>query len=94
MHLTGTVDGIEISFDFIPPNTFRGVVPKKLNGRYIISLQLADEAGNKTSNSDIYMYLDFQKMKFKILDKYKIVENGVNMGYMECTPQYSYREVM
>ena len=94
MRLKGYVDGVEVSFTFIPPNTFQGVVPKKLNGRYIVQLQLVDEAGNETNNADVYMFIDFQKMQFKVLEKYKYVENGVNMGYMECTPQYSYREVM
>lgn len=68
MKLIGYLDGVEISFDFYPPNNFKAIIPKSVKGSYIIQLKAIDEAGNETNQSDIYMFIDFQKVIFKELD--------------------------
>lgn len=94
MRLAGYVDGIEIAFDFYPPNTYKAIIPKKLNGRYIVQLKAVDEAGNETNLSENYMYIDFQQMIFKILDdKFKFNVDDNNLAYMEVKNIYNSREV-
>lgn len=90
LKLIGYVDGIEISFDFYPPNIFKGIIPKKLNGRYIVQLKAIDEAGNETNTAEVYVYIDFKKMIFKVLDenyKFNIDNNG--LGYIEVKDTYN-----
>ena len=81
MRLIGYVDGIEVCFDFYPPNIYKAIIPKRLNGRYIVQLTAVDEAGNETNVTDIYMYISFQEMEFKVLDekfKFNIDENKLS----------------
>ena len=94
MQLVGCVDGIEISFDFYPPNFYRAIIPKRLNGRYIVQLKAIDEAGNEASTADVYMYIDFQQMTFKTLgDKFKFNIDDNDLGYVEIKNIYNSREL-
>lgn len=68
MRLIGYIEGVEVKFDFYPPNKFIGIIPKKLDGKYIAQFILYDDAGNQTSLSTILIYIDFNKMDFKILN--------------------------
>jgi hypothetical protein len=80
MRLVGYVDGVEVKFDFTPPNTFTAIIPKQLDGIYILQLHAIDESGNQTNYSNIFVNIDFQKMSFRVLDEnypYKIDENEI-----------------
>jgi hypothetical protein len=67
MRLIGKVNGVDISFDFYPPNQFRGEVPKNLTGAYIVQLQAVDDGGNTTEYSSIIIKIDFDSFKIEIL---------------------------
>lgn len=94
MKLVGYVDGIEISFNFCTPNIYKAVIPKKLNGKYIVQLKVIDDAGNETNSAGNYMYIDFQQMIFKVLgDNFKFNIDNNNLGYVEVNNIYNSREV-
>lgn len=94
MRLVGYVDGVEISFNFYPPNVYKVAIPKKLSGRYIVQLKAIDDAGNEAGTAGIYACIDFQKMTFNILDeKYKSKIRDINFGYMENGSDYFAREL-
>jgi hypothetical protein len=67
MKLIGRVNGVEISFDFYPPNQFRGEVPKNLTGVYVVQLQAVDDGGNTAEYSNIIIKIDFDSFKIEIL---------------------------
>lgn len=69
MKLKGYIDGVEVSFDFYPPNLWKAIIPRKLTGTYILQLKVIDSAGNETNFSDLFICIDFRNMKFEILGK-------------------------
>lgn len=95
MKLIGQVNGVEISFDFCPPNSFNAVIPSGLNGTCIIQLKAVDDAGNETNQAGIYMLVDFQKMTFKKLDSNYVnkYENS-KFSRMTVSSNYSYKELV
>lgn len=94
MKLIGYVDGIEVNFDFYPPNIYKAIIAKRLNGRYIVQLKALDDAGNETSSTDTYMYIDFQQMIFKVLgDKFKFNIDYNNLEYEEIKNIYNSKEI-
>lgn len=94
MRLIGYIDGIEVSFDFYPPNIYRAIIPKRLNGRYIVQLKAIDQAGNETNTSDIYMYIDLKQMIFNVLeDKFKFNIDNNGLGYVEVNNIYNSKEI-
>lgn len=93
MKLSGFLNGVEITFDFIPPNSFVGVIPKQLNGKYIVQMSVVDDAGNVTNYSNIFVLIDFSSLTFKVLDKqHPFVQNGENFGYFEKESKFSSQE--
>lgn len=103
MKLVGYVDGVEVSFSFYPPNTFKAIIPKRLNGKYIVELKAIDDAGNENGETSIYMYIDFQSMHFKILNEkymFNIDENNTKFieveniyDSIECINEFSFKEI-
>lgn len=67
MQLIGYIDGIEVNFDFIPPDKFTAEIPKKMSGVYIVELHAIDAAGNTSSYSNIFIKIDFQNLKVEML---------------------------
>lgn len=94
MRLIGYVDGVEISFDFYPPNIFRGIIPKRLNGKYVVELKVTDNAGNENGMTDILVYIDFQKMKFKVLDESYRFATTDKFRFKEVKSQFSFKELI
>ncbi len=95
MRLIGYVDGIEVKFDFYPPNTFKAEIPKKINGQYIIELHAIDDAGNQTNEANLIVAINFDKLTFKILEQdFNFGENGGDMGYREVDSQFTHRELI
>lgn len=68
MKLVGYADGVEVKFDFYPPNIFKAEIPKKVSGIYLLELHATDDAGNQTNMCDMAVLIDFDKLSFKILD--------------------------
>ncbi|WP_461206935.1 Ig-like domain-containing protein [Clostridium sp. DL1XJH146] len=94
MRMVGYVNGIEVSFDFIPPNTFKAEIQKKISGQYIIQLKAIDSAGNETNYSDLFVRIDFQKMEVKILDEnFRFNKNGVNFGFSILSKDTNTKEI-
>ena len=95
MKLIGYINGVEVSFDFYPPNTWRATIPTDITGRFVLQLKAIDDAGNSTNNIYVYVYIDFQNMIFKVLDKkfgyknnskdycYGIIDNEYETKYIE-----------
>lgn len=84
MILVGQVGGVEIKFDFTPPNTFKAEIPKQLNGTYIVQLQAIDDAGNITGYSNIFIKIDFSSMRVKIFDNnYRHLDESKNFTFRE-----------
>lgn len=69
VNLIGYVEGVEISFDFYPPDTYKGIIPKQIDGRYIVELRAIDEAGNTTGMTNVYILIDFDQLEFKVLSE-------------------------
>lgn len=94
MKLIGYVDGIEVNFDFYPPNTFKAIIPKKLDGKYILELQAEDDAGNIDCSTGMYIYIDFQHMKIKVLSsKYQFKKDANNLRYKKIDNIFSSKEL-
>ncbi|WP_146005379.1 PF13754 domain-containing protein [Haloimpatiens massiliensis] len=94
MRLIGYLDGVEISFDFYPPNVFKATIPKSVKGTYIVQLKAIDNAGNETNQADIYMFIDFQKMIFRKLDsKYICKHENSEFVCVKLKNNYYYREL-
>lgn len=99
MVLTGTVNGENIIFHFSPPDTFTAQMSRVIKGRYIVQLRLFDEAGNDSSYTTIYTYIDFNKMKYSIIDSdfsFNSEEEEIGFirldnDFIEKTLQNSYR---
>lgn len=94
MKLIGYVDGIEVNFNFYPPSTFRAVIPKKLDGKYILELKAVDDAGNIGCSTGMYIYIDFQHMKIKVLNsKYQFKNEVEKLGYKKIDSIFSSKEL-
>ncbi|MEG3040907.1 MAG: PF13754 domain-containing protein [Clostridium sp.] len=85
MKLIGCIDGIEVKFDFYPPNKFIAEIPKKIDGTYIVEFTAIDDAGNKTSYSNIFIKINFNKMNFEILKGLINKEEVENYNYKELS---------
>ena len=68
MKLIGYIKGVEISFDFHPPNIYKAIIPKQFDGVYIVNLKAIDDAGNENNYADMIVCIDFDKMSFKVLE--------------------------
>lgn len=94
MKLIGSVGGIEVKFDFYPPNIFRGVIPKNLSGQYILQLTLFDDFGNTNGGAFKYMYVDFNSLHFHILeDNFKFSETNEDKTYIKVDNLYNTKEI-
>lgn len=95
MNMIGFLDGVEVRFDFTPPNTFKAVVPKKMNGKYIVQLHCTDDAGNITNLSEISVLIDFDKLTFKALelDLNHNIEKE-NYSFKEFNSGFDYKELI
>lgn len=67
MKLRGWVDGVEVNFDLTPPNTWKAIVPRQLDGTYIIQLKAISDMGNELNWSKIFIKINFQSMTMKVL---------------------------
>lgn len=82
--------GIEVLFDFYPPNQFKAYLPKRLDGTYIVQLKAIDEAGNEGNYSNIFIKIDFQKMTLNILPpSHSVVFDDQKYGYLKIPLDYS-----
>lgn len=94
MKLVGYIDGIEVNFDFYPPHTFKCTIPKTINGRYIVQLKAVDDAGNETNLTKIYVYIDFKKMDFVILDKiFTFNIDNSDFDYLKIDNLYDFKQL-
>lgn len=92
MKFIGYVDGIDVKFDFYPPNIFKAEIPKKKSGIYILELHAIDEAGNETNLSDIFIDIDFQKMSMKLIgDTFSFIKNSENFSYEALKSPFDYK---
>ncbi|MDF2800219.1 MAG: hypothetical protein K0S61_122 [Anaerocolumna sp.] len=104
MQLIGFLDGVEVSFDFLPPNTFTAEIPKQNSGVYILELHARDSAGNMTYYNNIFIKIDYLKLEVRIImDNYDIIQNSEGFSYRQYEPifsdlhhelTYSYRELI
>lgn len=89
------LDGVEVRFDFYPPNTFKAELPCGKNGTRIIQLTAIDEAGNVTNMCEMVILIDFDKLSFKILDKDFVEKTeNENYGFKELQLNYSHKELV
>lgn len=94
MKLIGYLDGIEVKFDFYPPNTFKAEVPKRIDGTYIIELHAADDAGNITNYSNLFVKIDFNLLKISILPfNFSDKTYQENNHIIEITSNFSFKEI-
>lgn len=57
MYVGGTVNGIETLFNSIDGHTFTADVAQSADDKYVLDLELVDEAGNISSYKDTYEYI-------------------------------------
>lgn len=57
MYVGGTVNGIEVLFDGIDGHTFIADVAQSADDKYVLELQLVDEAGNTSEYKDTFEYI-------------------------------------
>lgn len=94
MKLIGKIGGVEVKFDFYPPNIFKGVIPKQLDGQYIFQLNVFDEAGNTTGGAYKYMYIDFNSLHCHILsENFKFSKRDEGKTYIKVDDLYDTREI-
>jgi len=96
MRLVGYINGMEVSFDFYPPSSYKANIPKHLEGSYIVQLKAIDDAGNEANYTDILVYFDFQKMEFMILNynySHEIIVN-TNYSVKSIESNFTYKEVV
>lgn len=94
MKLVGYVDGIEVRFDFYPPNLFKTEIPKQIDGTYILQLHVVDDAGNITSYSNIFVKIDFKQLYMEVLSSnFNFIENGLNMGFKPLDKDFTYKNI-
>lgn len=95
MKLVGFIDGVEVVFDYFPPNQFKAYIPKRLNGIYNVELKCIDDGGNESGLAGMYIHVDVQKMIFKVLEKLYIEKvDTANFTVKEVSNKYCYRELM
>ncbi|KZL93568.1 PF13754 domain-containing protein [Clostridium magnum] len=95
MKLVGYINGIEVRFDFYPPNQFKAEIPKRMSGIYLLELHAIDDAGNQSNMCDMAVLIDFDKLTFKVLDSEFIHEtNNEEFGYKELQPEFLYKELV
>lgn len=95
MKLIGYLDGVEVAFDFYPPNQFKAEIPKNKSGIYIVELHAVDDAGNQTNMCDMAVLIDFDRLKFKILDtEFEYRMNSEEFGYKELQQKFTYKELI
>lgn len=93
MTLIGQFNGEEVRFDYFPPNQFVAHVPRQINGHYQLYLKCIDAAGNETGLAGVYIYIDFEKMDFKILEKvYSDKVNSNNFNSEILNSKYKHDE--
>lgn len=57
MYAGGTVNGIETLFEGLDGHTFVADVPQSVDDKYILNLELIDEAGNKSTYKNTFEYI-------------------------------------
>ena len=90
--------GWRSSLTSIPQMFIRLKIPKKSNGIYIVQLRAIDEAGNEISTVDTFIYLDYQKLEFKVIDSVLVADImdeslyhiGVKENYSTIILEYIY----
>jgi hypothetical protein len=92
MKLIGYIDGVEVTFDFYPPNIFRAEVPKHLNGTYIVQLKAIDAAGNVTNYSNIFIKIDFEKLTIQVLPSNFDYKNSFEYETHEVVSKFAHKE--
>lgn len=88
MRLIGYVGGVEVSFDFTPPNTFKASVPKRQDGVYIVELHAVDNAGNITNYSGIFIKIDYKNLSIELLPgnyPFKVEEKSINLENVDSS---------
>lgn len=88
MKLIGYVGGVEVRFDFHPPNTFKAIIPKRMDGRYIVQLRAINDSGMEDGMTSVHVYINFQSMYFKVLDDSYNFDIDDNIGYIELSEDY------
>jgi hypothetical protein len=95
MVLLGYVDGVEVKFDFYPPNTFKAEIPAQLSGTYILQLKAIDAASNICEYSNIHIVIDFSTFKIKILDKnYTHLSGNTKLYTAKEINLFAYKELV
>lgn len=94
MRLIGNIDGIEVRFDFYPPNIFKAEIPKQLDGTYILQLHAIDEAGNITNYSDIFVRIDFKQLNIEVLpSNYNFIGDSMDMGVVALDKNFTFKNI-
>lgn len=94
IRLLGVVNGVEVSFDFYPPKTFKATIPANLKGMYYLFLKAVDDAGNETNYINLHVLVDFDSLSFKILDKnYNFNVEDRDDNHLEISNDYSSKDV-
>lgn len=94
MRLIGYIEGVEVTFDFYPPNTFRAVFPRQLDGTYIVELHAIDDAGNETVYTNLFVLIDFQSMIFRVLGTdFGVTNNSDNYLFHVSEPNMEYKQM-
>jgi len=94
MKLIGYIDGVEVLFDFHPPNQFKAEIPKQLDGSYIVELYALDLAGNKSSlYSSIFIRIDYNNLKMEVLPSNYNFINGEEVAFRRLESQYTLKEL-
>lgn len=95
MKLIGYADGIEVKFDFYPPNNFKAEIPKNMSGIYNIELHAIDDAGNQTNMCNMAILIDFDKLQFKVLDSDILYKTeSEEFGYKELQQEFTSKELI
>jgi hypothetical protein len=92
MRLIGYIDGVEITFDFYPPNTFKAEIPKRLDGTYIVQLRAIDSAGNESNYSNVFIRIDFEKLNIQVLPLNFEYKNNEGYEIQEFFSKYVQKE--
>lgn len=95
MKLIGYINGIEIKFNFYPPDKWEAIIPKEFSGKYILQLKAIDDAGNEAGFTSIIVCVDFTKMAFEVIDKqFKTKDSSSNYVYNELDGHYRFKELV
>lgn len=81
-------------FDFYPPKSFRGIIPRKLDGQYIMQLTVIDDYGNEDGGVYKYMYVDFSSLHFHILEEnFKFSKQNEDKKYIKVDNLYKNKTI-